>query len=242
MKDAYHDTIYTLEKSHWWYRVRRSIVHNLIGTFFPNRKSLCILDIGCGTGSLLSELSRYGDAHGIDFSPRAVAFCKERGIEQIKVGSVIDISYPDEQFDLVLALDIVEHVADDARALAEIKRVLKPDGIAILFVPAFMFLWGSTDVYSEHHRRYTRSALREKLLTAGFLPERLTYFNTFLFPPIAAWRLLNRIVPLHSHSEVQLNNSFINGILYAIFRAEARFLHFINFPFGVSILAVVRKG
>lgn len=241
MKDAYHDTIYRLEKSHWWYRVRREIVRSLIRSYFPNKESLHILDIGCGTGELLSGLSSYGDAYGVDVSPRAVAFCKERGIQQVRVGSVTNISYPDNNFDLVLALDIIEHVADDTKALAEIKRVLKPDGIAIFFVPAFMFLWGSTDVFSEHYRRYTRPELRSKIVAGGFTPIRFTYFNTLLFLPIAVWRLANRVIPLHAHSETELNNSFINSLLYGIFRIEAFVLRFVNFPFGVSILAIARK-
>ncbi len=241
MKDVYHDTIYQLEKSHWWYRVRREMVHTLIQTYFLNKAPLRILDMGCGTGALLSELSPYGDAHGIDVSPRAVAFCRERGVEQVRVGSVTNIAYPDATFDLVVALDVIEHVSDDKKAIEEIKRVLKPGGIAILFVPAFMFLWGSTDVFSEHYRRYTRQELRAKLTAANFLPIRFSYFNTFLFPPIALWRLLNRIIPLHSNSETELNNPLVNSLLYAVFRSELSVLRFVNFPFGVSVLAVVRK-
>lgn len=240
MKDAYHETIYSVERTHWWYRVRRLIVHNLIARY-ASKRQLKILDVGCGTGTLLGELSRYGEAQGVDISPKAVAFCQERGMANARTGNVTAIGFPDNSFDVVLALDILEHVADDVGAIAEIRRVLKPGGLAIVFVPAFMSLWGSTDLLSEHYRRYRLPELREKL-GAGFTVLWSSYFNTFLFAPIALWRLANRITKLHSASEMELNNPFINTMLFAIFFSESKVACVTKMPFGVSAMVVSRKS
>ncbi len=133
---------------------------------------------------------------------------------------------------------MLEHLENDSQGINDIRRVLKKGGRAIIMVPAYRFLWGVTDEVSHHFRRYTRKTLLEKL--GGFEIERVTYFNTFLFPPIAAMRFLNRLVRTHD-SEDSLVSGFSNTILYGIFHLESMLLRYINFPFGVSILAVVKR-
>lgn len=242
MKDSYHATIYTIDRFHWWYRVRRTIVHSLIKTYvLPERHKPSILDVGCGTGVLLSELSQYGESYGIDTSSSARMFCIDRGIKNVSEGNVLDIGFQQNTLDLVLALDIIEHVDDDSRALAEIYRVLKPGGIAILFVPAYMYLWGTTDVFSEHKRRYTRPMLCERTQKTGFELLHSSYFNTFLFPFIALWRLSNRVFKFQKQSDMEVNGTIMNKLFYWIFFLESKLLRFVSFPFGVSILLVCRK-
>jgi ubiquinone/menaquinone biosynthesis C-methylase UbiE len=217
------------------------MIHDLVARYFPQRTDLHILDVGCGTGAILKELGQYGTITGVDFSETAVAFCKTRGIANVEQGSATDIQRADNTFDLVLALDILEHIENDTKAIAEIQRVLKPNGIAIIFVPTFMFLWGVTDELSHHFRRYTKKELIEKTSVAGLQTIRASYFNTILFFPIALLRLFVRIFKIKIKSENELGSPFINKILYTIFNFERKLLKYTNFPFGVSALIVCQK-
>lgn len=217
------------------------MVHDLISKYFLGETKLNILDVGCGTGALLRELDQYGNVQGLDFSPRAVSFCKERGLLNVEQGSATEIRYENKTFDLVLALDVLEHIKDDRKALSEINRVLKPGGIAIIFVPAFMFLWGVTDERSQHERRYTLRELKEKTGNAGFGVIRASYFNTFLFPPIALLRIFVRIFKIKIKSENELTNPSTDQMLYNIFNLERKLLRSVNFPFGVSAMIICQK-
>lgn len=241
MQDHYYTATYNVELNHWWYRVRRKIIHFLIEKEAGEKnRALDILDIGCGTGALITELQKYGNVVGIDRSEDALKFCRERGITNVKLGSAIKIPEPDKKYDAVMALDLLEHLDDDKEAMKEIKRVLRPDGVAIIFVPAFMFLWGVTDVVSEHKRRYTKKELVIRLKEMGFEIKRASYFNTFLFPPIALVRLLSKIVTPKRKSDFITGDGLFNESLYKIFLLEAKLLKFTNFPFGVSIMAVAK--
>lgn len=241
MKDSHHDAIYEVERTHWWYRVRRKMIHDLLRAHRPHAAALRILDVGCGTGALLSELKPYGRVEGVDISPKALAYCKSRGFSDVQEGSASATGHASDSFDIVLALDILEHVPDDKSALAELYRVLKPGGKAILFVPTFMFLWGANDVLSEHYRRYTRSELAEKARAVGFCIERSSYFNTFLFPLIALVRIATRLFRIPIKSEVHLGTPLTNAMFYRIFLLESSLLQCVRYPFGVSALVVCEK-
>jgi len=241
MKEHHYQDMYDGEMSHWWYRVRREMVHDIIATYFPVRYDLRILDVGCGAGALLSELAQYGSATGIDMSPKAVAFCRARGVGDVSVSTAERIAAPDAAFDIVLALDVLEHIKDDHAAVREMRRVLRPGGVAIVFVPAFMFLWGVTDVLSEHYRRYTRPGITSVFAAEELSIVRSSYFNTFLFPPIALIRLLVRLFRIPVRSENAVDDSFFNKMFYAVFHMESRLLRHINMPFGVSVLVIARK-
>ena len=240
MQEQVYDYIYQREMEHWWYRVRRQLVKRLVARYSQGT-AVRILDIGCGTGALLRELSAYGEASGIDVSEKAVQYCKERGLTRVSLGDAAKLPFPDASFDIVVILDVLEHIEDDAAGCNEIKRVLKPGGHAIIAVPAFMFLWGVTDVLSHHYRRYTRPRLLRCVRASGLRVEYATYFNTFLFPAIAFVRLAVRVLSIPMRSEQNLESPFVNNILFHIFSLEARLIPYIRFPFGVSVLALVRK-
>ncbi len=247
MRESYYDSYYKAEKDHWWFKVRRELVHFLINKYSALdvvNSNLEILDVGCGTGVLTGELERYGRASGIDFSYKAVEYCKERGLKNVVQGVGEKLPYNDNQFDVVLVLDVLEHIEDDKKAIKELHRVLKPDGILISFVPAFMILWGITDEVSQHFRRYTKSELVSKLKESDFKIIRSTYFNTFLFPPILFVRLISRLIPnkYKPEDETRLGNRFINKVFYYIFKFESILLHKINFPFGVSLAVISKKS
>ena len=233
--------LYELEESHWWHIGRRRIIASFVRDICAQvtDRTPRILDVGCGTGGNLKLLSQFGNAEGVDISADALAFCRERGLE-VKAGAAEDLPYEDATFDLVTALDVVEHLDDDVAGLREMRRVLRPGGRLLIFVPAFMWLWGVQDDISHHRRRYRLPELRGALNEAGFEVERTTYANiTFLLPTFFG-RLLMRVTGIKPESENNINISALNPLFGRILGAEATFLRFMNFPIGVSGLCVAR--
>jgi SAM-dependent methyltransferase len=151
------------------------------------------------------------------------------------------IPYAENYFDLITALDVIEHVDEDVDSLKAIRTRLVADGKAVITVPAYMFLWSKFDEMNEHKRRYTLTELNEKLVQAGFVVEKISYYNTLLFPVVFVIRMLNNLLKLDGSSDVNMPNAPLNFVLKKIFGIEKYLLKFINLPFGVSILAVVKK-
>ena len=242
MKEHTYPIMFRVEQSHWWYTGRRKILADFVEKIcrqVTDRRPR-ILDVGCGTGANLLMLSQYGDAEGVDVSEDALAFCRERGLEKVRLGAAEDLPYEDGTFDLVTAFDVVEHIDDDLAGLREMRRVLRPGGRVLLFVPTFMFLWGLQDDVSNHRRRYRLPELQRVLEKAGFEIERTTYANITFFLPILAMRQLMRLTGVKAESENNINVSALNGVLGSVFGAESWFLKRMNLPFGVSGLCVAR--
>lgn len=234
-----------VEGSHWWFVGRRSILESFLkqisGKITTAKDELRILDVGCGTGANLEMLSAYGQAEGVDVSDDALAFCEKKGLRAQK-GLAESLPFADETFDLTTALDVVEHLDDDVAGLREMYRVTKRGGYSLIFVPAFMWLWGVQDDISNHRIRYTRSQIVERLKTAGFEIERATYANWTFFTPIFAGRLLMKATGIKPESENNITVSALNGIFGKLFGAERFWLRNLDFPFGVSIVVVARKS
>lgn len=234
--------LFTVEQSHWWHTGRRRIIAGFVEEIcrrVTDRRPR-ILDVGCGTGANLLMLSKYGDAEGVDISEDALAFCRDRGLDRVRLGAGEELPYDDGTFDLVTALDVVEHMDNDLAGLKEMRRVLRPGGRVLLFVPTFMFLWGLQDDVSHHRRRYRLSQLRRVLEEAGFEIERTTYANITFFFPILLIRQLMRVTGLKAESENNINVSAFNGVLGKLLGAESWILRYMNLPFGVSGLCVAR--
>lgn len=235
-----------VEDSHWWFAGRRRVLESFVKGIveslnLPVGATARILDVGCGTGANLELLARFGEVAGVDVSEEALAFCRARGLEKVRRGAAELLPFADDAFDLVTALDVLEHLDDDAAGLSEMRRVLRTDGRALLFVPAFMWLWGVQDDVSNHRRRYTLPGLRARVEAAGLAVERATYANVTFFAPILAGRLLMRATGLRPASENNVNVAALNGPLGRLFGAERHWLRRFNFPFGVSALLVARK-
>ena len=243
MKEHTYPIMFRIEQSHWWYTGRRKILTTFVEDICRRVTDRCprILDVGCGTGANLLMLSQFGDAEGVDVSEDALAFCRERGLENVKLGAAEKLPYDDGTFDLVTALDVVEHLDDDLAGLREMRRVLRPGGRVLLFVPTFMFLWGLQDDVSNHRRRYRMPELGRVLEQAGFEIERTTYANITFFMPILAMRKLMRLTGIKAESENNINVSAFNGMLGRMLGAESFVLKYMNIPFGVSGLCVARK-
>lgn len=234
-----------VEDSHWWFVGRRSILESFLESIVQNLKSKTqtpkILDVGCGTGANLEMLAGFGEAEGVDVSDDALEFCKAKNLKAHK-GLAEELPFADGSFDIVTALDVVEHLDDDVAGLKEMHRILKKGGKTLIFVPAFMWLWGVQDDVSNHRIRYTKKQIVERLEKAGFRIERATYANITFFAPILGGRTLMKLTGIKPESENNINISALNGIFGKLFSAEKLWLKRADFPFGVSIVVVAEKA
>ena len=234
-----------VEGSHWWFVGRRAILDSFLqricSSLVTRHSSLKILDVGCGTGANIEMLSAYGEAEGVDVSDDALEFCRRKGLK-VQRGLAETLPYSDETFDLTTALDVVEHLDDDIVGLKEMYRVTRSGGYSLIFVPAFMWLWGVQDDISNHRIRYTKSQIVERLKTAGYEIERATYANWTFFAPILGGRTIMKITGIKPESENNITVSALNGVFGKLFGAERFWLRNFNFPFGVSIVVVAKKN
>jgi putative flippase GtrA/SAM-dependent methyltransferase len=224
---------------HWWYRGRRMILTAEIDRLgLPEGSRL--LDAGCGSGRMLDDLAGYGTVSGTDTSLWAVAAARGRGHRNVELEAVEHLHHPDESFDLVTCLDVLEHVPEDQRALAELWRVTAPGGHLLVTVPAYQTLWSAHDVANHHYRRYRKRGLCSSAQEAGWEVERTTYFNSLLLPAAALVRLARRPDRSHSsRSELSLTPRWLDGLLELPLRVEAMLLrHGGRLPAGLSLLAL----
>lgn len=245
MEQAVYEAEAQLERDHWWFRGRRRLLGNLIDALDPALPAGArILDLGCGTGANGPVLAaRAGLTIGIDRSPLPLRLTGtgERGHDVRLRGDATRLPFADASFDLVVALDVLEHILDHTAAAAEIRRVLRPGGAAIVFVPALEWLWGLQDDVAHHLRRYDKRELEALLGAAGFSIARTSYFNSFLLPPIFAARLAMRVRRPNIASENQVGGKLTNKLLSAIFNLEMPLLTRLDFPLGVSLACVARR-
>jgi SAM-dependent methyltransferase len=243
MQQHTYSIMYEVEGKHWWFAGRRRIIEGFVEEVCREvvRLPPRILDVGCGTGANLQMLARFGAAEGVDVSIEALDFCRARGLTDVKQGAAESLPFADASFDLVTGLDVVEHLDDDIAGLKEMRRVLRPEGRAVLFVPAFMFLWGVQDDISNHRRRYTLPKLKQRLREAGLTVERASYANITFFVPILIGRVMMRLTGLRPASENNITIGALNGLLGRILGAESWWLRRMRFPFGVSIVCVAKK-
>lgn len=242
MEQAEFTSMVGVDDRHWWYRGRRRIVRAQLDRLGlpPHAK---LLDAGCGSGRTLDELARYGIASGIDSSAWAVAAARGRGHHRVRQGSIELLPYPDATFDLVTCLDVLEHLPDDARALAELLRVTAPGGHLLLTVPAYRALWSAHDEANHHYRRYRRRPLRRAAIAAGWEVELDTYFNSILLPEAAVLRLARKIWPGRAkRSELFFTPAWLDSVLAAPFGLEAVLIRLgFRLPAGLSVLALLRR-
>jgi SAM-dependent methyltransferase len=243
MNIAEYAEMFKLESFYWWFVARRHLLESFVKSIARDFKQPTILDVGCGTGINYSVLSKYGDTFSTDASEEALAFSKSRGTSGLARSHIESLPFASSTFDIVTALDVLEHVDDDLKALGEILRVTGAGGVLVVTVPAYGFLWSEHDEALHHRRRYAASELRNKLTNAGFEVERISYYITLLFFPI----LFMRFVQSVSKKSIQAKTSHIvlpgwlNSLLVGILGFERMLLRMINLPFGVSIVCLARK-
>jgi SAM-dependent methyltransferase len=187
------------------------------------------------------DTSQY-KAWGIDISEVAIQFCQEKGLSQVTQGVLENNHLPKHSFDLIMFLDMIEHLDQDLPSLLQAKQYLKDQGQLLITVPAYQFLWSAHDEIHHHKRRYTKKQLTELLQQAGYEVIFSSYFNTFLFPLIAIARLIGNLLNRHHTSDVSLPTALVNQSLYQIFGWEKNLLPYLSFPFGVSIICLARQN
>jgi SAM-dependent methyltransferase len=234
--------MYRVEDTHWWFVGRRAIVFDELSRLLAGRSDRPrVLDLGCGTGRNLVDLQALAEPVGLDIEHQALTFCRERGSTLLVRASAESLPFQAESFDMVMALDLLEHLDDDVAGAAEILRVLRPGGSLIAFVPAYRWLWGPQDDLAHHRRRYTPRSIRSVMRDAGFQVARVSHANLLLLPLILLGRRYLRLTGRQVDSENTLHPAWSNGLLRAIFTAERHVLRRLDLALGVSILCVARK-
>ncbi|MGQ9805589.1 MAG: class I SAM-dependent methyltransferase [Chlorobiales bacterium] len=236
MEKVLYDEMRESETEHWWFQARREILLQVTKAFVP--KGAAVLDVGCGTGFVLEKLQHDYDAYGLDLAKVAVDHCHKRGLTFVKQGVLGEELFNGKKFQLVLFLDVIEHIEDDHATVSIAKQYLSENGVVMITVPAFQFLWSAHDEIHHHKRRYTQKSLVNLLEKAGYTVRYITYFNMLLFPMIALVRVVGNLSGRRSASDAKPENKLINDVLYRIFKSERALLPNFNLPFGVSVLAV----
>lgn len=243
LDDEYFDVMATQAQVHWWYRARRALVTDLLaGVVAPRSR---VIDVGCGTGDNLTalEAATGGQVVGVELSPYAVRHAPRSAAGDVRVGvaRAEHLPFPTASADLVTSMDVIEHL-DDAAALAEYHRVVRPGGRLLLTVPAYQWLWSAHDDWAAHLRRYTRASLLAAVAAAGFRPERSTYFNSFLLPPAAVLRRtpVRRLVKVQQ-DEVGASSPAVDRAMTALAGLERRWARRRPVPFGLSIACLARR-
>ncbi len=220
-KETYGE-MYDLESRHWWFVGKRMILNSLLERFTSRSSNLDLLDIGCGTGMIMHLLQKFGRVSGIDISDKALDFCKQRGLNSVFSRNAECTEFPSESFDVVTAMDIIEHVDNDRNIVEEISRLLKPNGIAIISVPAFMWLWSGHDDAFHHKRRYTKKTLQYAVSGHGLSIDYISYTNFFIFPIVVLARILGKILGWSNkrHTDFFMPFSQINWLLIKLYALE----------------------
>jgi len=241
MERKVYDQMAKLDSLHWWFTARRRILDGVIERIVRPPQDARILELGAGTGHNLAMLSRFGRVEASELDPVARDLASERLGRPVVEAALPDLSmFPAASYDLVALLDVLEHVTDDRGSLFAIRDLLKPGGALLLTVPINPWMWSAHDVAHHHHRRYRRSEIRKLALDAGYDIDMLSPFNSLLFPPIAAVRLVGKLTG-KDDSDDALPSAPVNKVLDTIFGLERGLIGRVPMPFGVSLVAVLRR-
>ena len=236
-----------VEQSHFWWIGFRRFFEPHIAAATRGVQGARILDCGCGTGANLALLGRYGKAFGFDLSPTGLEYSRDYGESRVVNASITNVPFASETFHLVTAFDVLYSLSEEQEACAvdEMFRVLRPGGTLLVNVAALSILRGNHSVFGHEVRRSTRRRLRRVLSRAGFTVERLTYTNASLFPLMLAVRTAQRMTglatPEEAGTDIVLPPRPLNALLATMLRCEARALRIMDMPIGSSLLAVARK-
>jgi len=241
METSAQENAARLERNHWWYRGRRQLIRARIEALGV-RPSAQMLDVGCGTGANLTLLGELGfvDVTGVDLSEDAIRWCCEKGHAAVERGDICDLPFPDAHFDFVLAIDILEHVADDATAIAELRRVLRPGGTLLVTVPAIGGSWGFQGDDAYQKRSYLKRELAAQLRLGGFTVTHSFYFNYLLLGPIWIAQQLSRRLGIQVASANWAKSRWMNAMLRRIFAIDVWLAPYLRPGYGASVLAVGR--
>ncbi len=230
----------SFEEWYWWHRGRQTIVRRILKRFAP--AGARILDVGCGTGATTAQLASFGRVSGIDRGPAALRHARSRGLAVVR-GSAETLPVGAAALDVVVALDVIEHLDDDLLALREMLRVLRPGGVLLATVPAYAFLWSSHDEALGHRRRYLRPQLRERVIAAGFEITLCSYIMGSILPIAIVVRLAERVFRRRgpARSDYPALPRPLNDLLARVVGLGGCLAPSFSLPFGLSIMVVAKR-
>lgn len=228
-----------METRHWWYHARRDIISQVLNSHFKDRQKLHILDVGCGTGSNIKLLKKFGQVLGLEPEKSMAEYCQKNDLK------VVNCKVEDYQelrkFDLITAFDVLEHIKDDRQIIQKFVNLLNKDGYILITVPVKKILWSRHDLAYHHYRRYEEVDI-QKLFQDDFKLIYVSYYNFFLFPFIFVGLKLKNILK-SDQMAAKLPNKFTNWLLYRIFSSEKQIIsRRKRFPFGVSLIVLAQKN
>lgn len=248
MDSNYYKDYFELERKNWWFLARKEIILSQVEKLYKSKgEPLKIINVGVATGATSEMLAAFGQVTSIEYEQACIDFTKTKINIDIEFGTILDIQYPDETFDLVCAFDVIEHVENDQKAASELSRICKPGGHVFITVPAFMSIWSHHDVINHHVKRYVISEIHD-LFSKSLTTKYVSYYNFFLSMPIFIVRFFDRLLlgfikRKNTNSDFDVvSNPILNQLLYRIFLFEKGFINAKKrFPFGVSILGIWQK-
>lgn len=239
MQPDYARQYRTLWERHWWWRSREAFLLDQVGRLHRTSPCRRILDVGCGDGLFFEALGRFGHVEGLE--PDASLVDDPRWRSQIRVGTLGSGLEGERDYDLLLLLDVLEHIEDDASALHAARSALRDGGTLLMTVPALPGLWSRHDEANQHYRRYRREGLRDLLESVGFEVESVRYFFFWAVLPLVLRRWLSPAGPGASDYDVQVPCRAINGLLDRLSRLDHAIGRRIPWPLGSSLVAVARR-
>jgi SAM-dependent methyltransferase len=241
MRPEEYATMFRVEENHWWYLALHQLTLQSLEAELSDWREKTILDVGCGTGAILEQLGSPERNVGIDLAPEAVSFCQKRGLSNVRQGDICALPFADGSFDVVICSSVLYHewVLDVAGALREMHRVLRPDGVLLINVPAFNFLHSQHDEAVMTARRFRKPEIRALLQKSNFRILRLSYWTSLLFPVAVAARTFGGSQIGRDFGTA--HNPFTEWTLKQIMRLELHLLRCVPFPVGVALFAVARK-
>lgn len=249
MEKEIYERTFMLEDHYWWFVGQKIWVTKFLDAQrkLPQNPNLRILDAGGGTGGVAKILENYGRVWVIDKSEIAISFCLKRNLNRIIRGSILNLPFKDEAFDLITILGVLYHkdIVSDDIALEEIYRVCKEKGRVFFSEPAYKLLWSSHDILEHSQRRYRLRILRKKIERVGFAIDKISYINSIVFPIIFFYRMGKKIFPPKRNSNLKSDLQEIPRvfnkilILFSIF--ESFLIKRLVLPFGATIICIASK-
>ena len=236
MEESYEQEYFRQEKEQWWFQARRDLITKLN---FP--KDAKILEVGCGSGLNLKALAQE-DKIGLDISAPAVKKAKSYGINAVVGDLNKKLAFKAESFDVILALDVIEHLESDIDSINRLVTLLKPNGTFIMNVPANMSLWSEHDIMNKHKKRYTKNEVKKLCKAANLKQKTLSYWNMTLFPAVYTVIKLNKLLK-RKQSRIDQPSPLVNKILLNILKIENKLIHKgFTLPYGVSVYYIGNKS
>jgi ubiquinone/menaquinone biosynthesis C-methylase UbiE len=248
MNPEYYKEYYHLERENWWFLARKEIIRSQLKKLQKDNNPLQILNVGAALGASTIMLQEFGKVTSLEYDKSCCDYARNNLNLDFINGSITELPFPSNEFDLVCAFDVVEHVQEDQKAVNELHRVCKKGGFVFTTVPAFEFLWSEHDEVNQHVRRYTMKTYMALFNSQNSKVCFKSYFNFFLFPFVAVVRITSSFFrPPKTIKNVKsdfkkIKSKFISNVLLKIFKSESVFLNrHIRLPVGVSLMVIAKK-